>query len=263
MNSQDAEPFSALKYFCLFIGYPRSGHSLVGSIIDAHQEACVSHEFDVLLQYPSYKNKEALFAEIIELSAGQAKTGRASYGYQYAYDNLHQGKSESLRVIGDKKGGSTTQQLFKNEFALDAFAQFVQLPLKVIHVTRNPFDIITTKAGYKNLKPVELDARGINKSIEVITQEAQTNQKIIASGKYQIHSFAHEQLILDTEQTLKELFAFLELEIDSTFINTVANKLYKKTSNSRSKYSWSAREISMVESGILSLPVFSSYCYEK
>lgn len=263
MNTGTTEQFAALQYFCLFIGYPRSGHSLVGSIIDAHQEACITHEFDALLQYPSFKNKEDFFAEIISLSAEQAKTGRESYGYKYAYDELHQGASQSLRVIGDKKGGSTTQQLTRNEFALDAFAQFVQLPLKIIHVTRNPFDIITTKAGYKNLQPVPLDAQGIQKSIEMITRQARANQKLIDSGKYQVHSFAHEELILNTEQTLQALFDFLELRIDSAFIETIASKLYKKTSNSRSKYSWSAPEISQVENAMLTLPIFSSYRYEK
>ena len=36
----------SLKYYCMFIGYPSSGHSVVGAFIDAHRNAIVSHELN-------------------------------------------------------------------------------------------------------------------------------------------------------------------------------------------------------------------------
>ena len=32
----------------MFIGYPRSGHSLIGSLLDVHPNAIVAHELDAL-----------------------------------------------------------------------------------------------------------------------------------------------------------------------------------------------------------------------
>jgi len=40
--------FSKLRNFVLFVGYPRSGHSLVGSLIDAHPHAIIAHEVKIL-----------------------------------------------------------------------------------------------------------------------------------------------------------------------------------------------------------------------
>jgi len=40
--------FSKLRNFVLFVGYPRSGHSLVGSLIDAHPHAIIAHEVKTL-----------------------------------------------------------------------------------------------------------------------------------------------------------------------------------------------------------------------
>ena len=33
-----------VKAFCLFIGYPRSGHSLIGALLDAHESVAMAHE---------------------------------------------------------------------------------------------------------------------------------------------------------------------------------------------------------------------------
>ncbi len=40
--------FADLERFWSFIGYPRSGHSLIGSLINAHPDVVVCHELDTL-----------------------------------------------------------------------------------------------------------------------------------------------------------------------------------------------------------------------
>ena len=50
------------------------------------------------------------------------------------------------KVIGDKKGGSTSNFLKDPDKMniLEEIGQVVQVPIKFIHVTRNPFDNIAT-----------------------------------------------------------------------------------------------------------------------
>lgn len=246
----------------MFIGYPRSGHSLVGSIIDAHPNACISHELDALAVYKQYAHTSDFFRKIQDLSAIQAKNGRISYGYSYRFDTLSSGKTEHLQVIGDKKGSGTTQQLIKDIHALDTFSDFVQLPLKIIHVTRNPFDIITTKAGYKDLKTVPVTANSIAESSAVIYAEAKMNQQLIDAGLNNIHSFSHECLVENPEATLQKLFDFLDLEINTSFIQQISKNLFGQVNQSRKKYAWSAAEIQQVNDSIIQLPIFSNYSYE-
>ena len=52
----------------------------------------------------------------------------------------------SLKVIGDKKGGKTSKILIdpSNMRKLEVISQLVQVPMKFIHVVRNPFDNIST-----------------------------------------------------------------------------------------------------------------------
>ena len=39
--------YDGIQTFVLFIGYGRSGHSLVAAILDAHPKIVIAHEFDV------------------------------------------------------------------------------------------------------------------------------------------------------------------------------------------------------------------------
>lgn len=41
---------SKIHTFVLFVGYPRSGHSLIGSIMDAHPNVIIAHEVKQLHQ---------------------------------------------------------------------------------------------------------------------------------------------------------------------------------------------------------------------
>lgn len=47
-------------------------------------------------------------------------------------------------MIGDKKGGRTTQLLELNKETLLNISRTVKLPIKIIHMVRNPFDNIAT-----------------------------------------------------------------------------------------------------------------------
>lgn len=78
-----------METFVLFIGYQRSGHSLVGAILDAHPEIIITSEFDLLTKWKKYQapdltqsnlQKYALFYDLHRLSMKQAMFGiRANF----------------------------------------------------------------------------------------------------------------------------------------------------------------------------------------
>jgi len=41
---QNRRLFEAIKTYCMFIGYPRSGHSFVGALLDAHPKNINAHQ---------------------------------------------------------------------------------------------------------------------------------------------------------------------------------------------------------------------------
>ena len=68
----------------MFIGYPRSSHSLIGAILDAHPEIIIPHEYNVLKRWKKYESpilksknlqKHVLFYDLHQLSMKQAMFG--------------------------------------------------------------------------------------------------------------------------------------------------------------------------------------------
>ena len=43
---------AGVKKFVFFIGYGRSGHSIIGSIMDAHPHVVIAHEFFLFSKFP-------------------------------------------------------------------------------------------------------------------------------------------------------------------------------------------------------------------
>src|SRR5215207_7292340 len=95
----------------MFIGYPRSGHSLVGALLDAHPNAIIAHELNALECVEKGVDKGCIFQLVLENSRKFAKSGRRWEGYSYKVSNQWQGRFERLLVIGDKKGGGSTRIL--------------------------------------------------------------------------------------------------------------------------------------------------------
>ena len=101
------EIYDGVETFVMFIGYPRSSHSLVGAILDAHPEIIIPHQYDVIKYWNKYRpsttrktkmSKYHLFYNLHQLSREQAVFGiRSKYpkgkmeGYNYNVPGSWQG----------------------------------------------------------------------------------------------------------------------------------------------------------------------------
>ena len=99
--------YDEVETFVMFIGYPRSSHSLVGAILDAHPEIIIPHQYDVIQKWKKYNlstpvnkklSKYQLFYDLHQLSRKQALFGLRSKfpngitgGYSYYVPGLWQG----------------------------------------------------------------------------------------------------------------------------------------------------------------------------
>ena len=88
--------YDGVETFVLFIGYPRSRHSLVAALMDAHPEIIMTQHYDVIQHCRAYRSspqkKYQLFFEIHQDSRRQAMFGghaspnhqlRNKQGYHY------------------------------------------------------------------------------------------------------------------------------------------------------------------------------------
>ncbi len=132
--------------FVFFIGYSRSGHSLVGSLIDAHPNALVSHELHALNLLRQGVPLDEVLRAIRHNSAFFTRFGRGYMGYSYEVASQSQGAVSDLKVIGDKKANGTTGVLRRDPGLVDRMLTTLPAPFTFVHVIRDPFDNIAARA---------------------------------------------------------------------------------------------------------------------
>jgi hypothetical protein len=129
----------------MFIGYQRSGSTLVRSLLDAHPSVIIAHELTALKLVEAGVGKRSLYQLLLENSQDRAQNKRQlMHGYNYKVPNQWQGRFDELRVIGDKKAAASTAQLAKNPRLLHWLRNTVATEVKFVHVVRNPYDNIAT-----------------------------------------------------------------------------------------------------------------------
>jgi len=114
----------------MFVGYPRSGHSLIGSLLAAHPDMVIAHELDALRLPRLGFRRNQLYALILASDRSFTTAGRRRTGSDYTAPTRWRGTSRRLDVIGDKKGGQSTRRLHDRPELLDRLRRTVQVPVR-------------------------------------------------------------------------------------------------------------------------------------
>ena len=138
----------------MFIATAHSGHSLVGSLLDAHPMMLVANEDDIFSRYLGHpgngyprtplETRDKIFDSIFSNSLKCALYSRWQHTYNYTVPHGWGGHwmPGKLTVIGDKKGGTTSSRLEalrseSEQKMVEVFQEFqatLGLPIHIIHV---------------------------------------------------------------------------------------------------------------------------------
>ncbi len=247
--------FKSVDKYCMFIGYPRSGHSIVGSLLDAHPNIVMANELNALELFKKGINKREIYYYLLQNSRKNATLGRQQTGYSYEVPHQWQGKFQSIKVIGDKKGGTSSRMIREYPEILDILLQQLDVPVKFIHVTRNPYDNISTIV---NRKQQEL-TYGINLYFNKCKTVAYLKTKI---SKKDILDVRHESLINDPKTVLSQICNFLEVETTNNYLDNCASIVFKSPRKTRFNCHWSDELIDQVKNQIDQYEFLQGYSYD-
>jgi len=248
--------FDDIETYCMFIGYPRSGHTIIGSILDAHPDAIIAHELDVLKYIKAGFTDKQIFYLILKNSSAFTKAGRKWGDYSYLIPNQWNGKFRRLKVIGDKKGGLSTQRISKNPKFVEELYNIIDIKkIKVIHVFRNPYDNITTisrKHFNNNLK----------KSIYFYFSLCKTNEDLKNQIK-NIIDIRHESFINDPKNCLKKICEFLELDTPTDYLDDCSSIVFGNPRKRRFDIHWSSEYINIVKNKMDEFDYLKGYSFHE
>jgi hypothetical protein len=231
------DPFADVQAFCLFVGYSRSGHSLVGALLDAHPEITIAHEANALkLVVEENLSRRALFETLVENARRQAEHPRgrhASGGYSFIVPDGWQGRSRRLRVIGDKMGGRTRGRLERDPTELTRLARRVRAPLHLLHVTRNPYDCIARRVV------ISKDGLALSEAIDNFGRSVQTiDDVLIAKGDRRLMTIRHEALVRSPTTELARACDFLGVDADDDYLEACASIVFPAPKTARELIEW-------------------------
>ena len=291
LKSLSAKDVNDVETFLFFIGYPRSGHSILASMIDAHPNAIVAHEFNVFRKLNSHSdlltNKTALYNALCQSSGKQLAHGWRSMdhsftakGYSLKLDGSQswQGKFRRLRVIGDKSGGVTVR-MYKDKPSsfnqiFQQLSKLVQVPLKAIHMVRNPYDMLATrllyrfsdqrrqKANYTSAHPVD-NPGNVTQAMRSLFLEAKAvvdMSKELSLSVLEVHNV---DFIENPRQEMKRVCQFLGLQCSTAYLDMIVQSTFTKLSVTRHSLVWRREARKFIDTHILSFPFFNRYSFSK
>jgi len=197
----------------MFLGHPRSGHSLIGSLLDAHPEIVCAHELGVLMHVFGCFSKKQVYYLLLKNSRMFTTKGRTSSGYSYFVPEQWQGKFKVIRAIGDKQGDGAVLRLQARPWLLKRLKQVINQQFRAFHIIRNPFDNIATISTRHQMT--------LSQSIEYYFSLSETmcwaKDQLCPDELFECR---HEAFVAEPDKWLKAMCLFLGMNASENYLNS-------------------------------------------
>lgn len=234
----DAERFSRLERYCAFVGQPRSGHSVLGTLINAHRHALVSHNLDALRYVRLGLRPNDLFRLVLERDRAFAASGRKWGRYSYELPGQWHGYYDEIRVVGDKRAGATSRHLEQEPALLRELPARLGLPVTLIHHVRNPWDNVASIWQW------DLTRRG--RSLRAVAEAWLARSEAAARGLAEAGSAVRlvrthqEELTRDPRALVARVLEGLSLPADAAYLDACVRFVERKPRHTRHEVRWPA-----------------------
>ena len=246
---------ASAQAFVMFVGYPRSGHSIVASLLNAHPDVFIGQRIRVL-RHVGFGYRRLQVEGMVMLAerrfAGSGRIG--SKRYDYSVPGQWQGRYRTIRVIGD--GNVTNDTLRARPHLLSRLRQVIRLPVLVIHVVRNPFDNIATMS-MRNQVPLTAAA---DRYFDLC--EGASGVRADCAPEHWA-DVRHESLLENPQDCLADLCRFLGVPADDEYLEACAGILYSSPHRSRNDVTWPEEVRTSVAMRMAAYPFLAGYAFDE
>lgn len=279
--------YDGVKNFVVFVGYSRSGSTIVASMLDAHPNIIVSNENNFMMKWWEGNfdklNRYTLYSLLCQDSRISSTNGTRSQnrtlrkGYSIGIESLWQGRYANLTIIGNKRAEKLTKLFIENPFKMKEKYKHLQASLKVpiiaIHVIRNPFDMVATRMFYAHgsAYPHKLLNQNVTKlSNDTLMKKEMSNLFDLAemimqmeqSFKFNILHIHIEDFVKDANTIIKEMCEYLHVPCADWYVHACAKAVFPKISRTRDLVEWKPDAIHTMKEKIRQFPFFDGYTYK-
>lgn len=239
---------------CAFVSFMRSGHTLFGSLLNAHPEMTVSNEIGIgHLMRMGFSEREIL-RMIIGKDYEFRQSGREWTGYDYEVEGGSQGNYQDLVVVGDKHGPDLIYNYLEDESVYKYIKKSKKNYFIFYHI-RNPYDMIATGTikGDKKLNKIsEYVCNEIERSVKVVGDLRNINNVRVLKTYY-------KNIVNDTKGVLVDVMDVMGLSAPKSYLEACADHVFEQPSITRDEVDWDADSVDLVEKTCNEFDSFARY----
>lgn len=216
-----------MKYFLSFMGYPRSGHTLVAAILNANPNVQISNQLNIFAM-------DSINLDYIRSYSLKPETWKDTTQIPHV-------PKEEITVVGDKTGHRTVEILNDHPQRLGMMKMLVKVPMKWIHVVRNPYDNLATWGKLNFLNKKNKKDTTERAELDLVIQKYRKLNETIAKIRRSedVLTVNHEFVITRMHNTLEEMANFLEISFDPVWRDNVRDTVWKNPRITRGQMAWS------------------------
>ena len=156
------------------------------------------------------------------------------------------------------------------KYIYETLKDIVKVPIKVLQIVRNPFDMVATatlytSSGSENKKFNATSTNKLNNqhflwgATMSVLQRADAIMEMIPDlglSPLEVHC---EDLVNDPVKTISKICQYLDLECSQDYLQMCADKTFKNVSESRHLIRWNPDTLSVLIRNIKKYPFFDRY----
>jgi hypothetical protein len=245
------QAFRDVRTYALFVGNPHSGCALVASLLNAHRHTLIAHDTNTLDLVQRRFTRSQLFWLLQSRDSAFEQAGRHSTGYDYCVRGQWQSRNENLLVVGGHHP-ATTRTLGERTDLLRQLRKTVRVPVKIVHVVRNPLDCIASLHRRERLPLAE--------AVEHYLENSAINRWLAHTSPDGVHTMHLEDLVQRPATRLSELCGFLELDAPADYLRACGKSMFAQPRMARHLVAWPPVLLHRLQNRCQTIPFLQCYC---
>ena len=241
-----------IEKFVSFLGPVRTGHTLVASLLSAHENISISIELNPIRKM-SKKNVETekIFELILTNCKNRSSVNRG--GYDYTLKNDLQNRIENTQIIGDSIAGFKHMTCLSKDNRAYKFYRKLNVPIRWIWVIRDPFNNVHSMNTMSKL--------GIGKCTSIFMETINMTRNLCELDfiKNNLFIIYLEDLIEDPKYWFGLLLDFLGANRSEYFLDICEEQVFPKSHMVFDQKIWKKRYTNKLISFIENTPELQRY----
>jgi len=256
-SARDPGRFRDVETICIFVGHVKSGGTLIGALLDAHPNAVLADEIDVLRYLSAGFRREQIFDLLLKGSRREARKGRVTARrlepYSLAVPTQWQGRYEVLRVIGESRAGPTTRRLGREPWLLPRlYERMSGVRPRFVHVVRDPFDPIAAMIVRGKRSFTDASSDYSHQCRTLLELRERIDPEDLLTVRY-------EDFVRGPQESLRRVCGFLGLEASDDYLAACASIVDPAFRPERRLVEWRPEQIDAVRTMIEQTPFLDRY----